>query len=275
MRPRIGSVVKTIIIACVAAYVLQLVTRRIAPLAQGGWDVTGLFALWPAKVIHRGYLWQILTYMWLHDPDGIWHLLFNMLVLWMIGGAVEARLGRRQFWTFYIICGLVAGICAMVAVLFVPSGVPLELKSVLGASGSIFGVMAAFALMYPDAVILLMFIFPVRARTAVLVLAGIQLLMLLQMGSAVTAVAHLSGMAAGYLMLKADDPLRFLRTRLAGRVRQTPSRPSPPQRAAPPADDRLLADLDRVLEKIHQEGISSLTPREREILRRASQRTKE
>lgn len=270
MRPRMGSAIKTIIIACVAVYVLQLITMRILALAGRGMDVTGLLALWPTKVIHRGMFWQIFTYMWLHDPGGIWHLLFNMLVLWMIGGSVEARLGRRQFWTFYIVCGLVAGICAMVAMLFVPSALPLERRCVLGASGSIFGVMAAFALMNPDAVILLMFVFPVRARTAVLVLVGIQMLMLLQIGNGITAVAHLSGMVAGYLMLKGADPLRYFKTWLGGRVRQPHRSPQTRQGHATLTDDALLEELDRVLEKIHREGISSLTTREKEILRRAS-----
>lgn len=279
MRPRISSVVKTIVLACVAVYVLQLVTLRIVALAGRDLDVTGLLALWPAKVIHQGFLWQIFTYMWLHDPRTIWHLLFNMLVLWMIGGAVEARLGRRQFWLFYIVCGLVAGVCALAASLLAAGGIE-GARPIVGASGSIFGVMAAFALMYPDAVLLLMFIIPVRARTAVLVLAGIQLLMLLQMGSAITAVAHLSGMVAGYLMLKGEDPLRYLATRLWGqrrpRARTSEPRQGPDARtgSAPRSDDKLLAELDRVLEKIHREGISSLTTKEKEILRRASERSK-
>jgi len=242
--------------------------------ADGHDPVTRAFALWPAKVIHvPPYVWQIFTYMWLHDPAHVFHILFNMLVLWMLGGPVEAGLGRRQFWSFYILCGLAGGICALAAGLFKEGLDPTQV--ILGASGSVFGVLVAFALMYPDAVLLFMFIFPMRARTAAIILAVIEIVRVLQAQQYVPAIAHLSGMVTGYLLLKAADPLRYLRIRIAhrwaGRPRFRRTR-APRRRNATMGDDALMQELDRVLDKIHREGIASLTSREKEVLRRASER---
>ena len=278
LRPRVGSAIKTIIIICVVVYLLQVATTpRFGPVGppsvQAAFDpVTRAFALWPIKVIHMPpYVWQVFTYMWLHDPHAIFHILFNMLVLWMIGGSVEARMGTRYFWRFYIICGLVAGLCALGVGALAGGLNPTYPMVILGASGSIFGVLAAFGLMFPDATILLFFFFPVRAWTAVLVLAGIEVLTLLQSGGP-ASIAHLTGMAAGYLLLKGEDPLRYLRIRWRTGKPRPSQRPSAAGRRPVVEDDSLMEELDRVLDKIHREGIASLSAREKEVLRRASER---
>ena len=264
--PRFTGAVKTIIIICVVVFVLQTLSAHAA--ARGGPDLMmTLFALSPYAVIKRLFVWQIFTHVWLHG--GVGHLFLNMLVLWMMGHAVEARMGRRWFSIFYVSCGLAGGLCALGAdVLFNWGLNPATV--IVGASGAIYGVLAAFALMYPDALILFMFFIPVRARTAAYILAGVQVLYAMQFG--VGAVAHLGGMLAGYVILKGEDPLRYFSTRfrswrpfsLGGRA---------PRRRTGLADEALEAELDRVLDKIHREGIATLTPREKEILRRASGRT--
>ncbi|MFH0963681.1 MAG: rhomboid family intramembrane serine protease, partial [Planctomycetota bacterium] len=222
----------------------------------------------PFAVIKRLFIWQIFTHMWLHG--GVGHLLFNMLVLWMTGYAVEARLGRRHFWTFYIVCGLVGGLCALGADVLFNWGLDPRTK-IVGASGAIYGVLIAFALMYPDALFLFMFFIPVRARTAAYILAGIQVLYAMLYD--VAAIGHLGGMLAGYLLLKGEDPLRYFLRRLR------PSRPFGMSRQARRRPERSLADdedlqseLDRVLDKIHREGIANLTSHEKDVLRRASGR---
>lgn len=95
------------------------------------------------------HAWQLLTYQFLHDPTSIWHLLMNMLFLWVFGGAVESRLGRFGFACFYLLCGAVAGLAHMM----------VESTPVIGASGSICGVTGAFLALFPRSRVIVLFLF--------------------------------------------------------------------------------------------------------------------
>src|SRR5918992_3592312 len=140
----ITPVVKSLIIVNVAVFVLQLVAD--------GW-ITLTFGLVPYLVWQQLYLWQILTYQFLHG--GIFHLLFNMLALWMFGCDLERRWGSQFFIKYYTVC-VVGG--ALLNVFFLPyQGVPS-----IGASACVYGILLAYGLLYPHRIIYFYFLFPMK-----------------------------------------------------------------------------------------------------------------
>ncbi len=153
-------------------------------------------ALTPALVVQNQAWWQVVTYMFLHG--GTWHLLFNMLALYMFGVPLERHLGSAEFLLFYFVTGIGAGLATLAVNWY--SG--LGYIPVVGASGAIFGLLLAFATYFPDTRILFMFILPMRAPVAVLVFAGIELFsMFTNTSSGVAHLTHLAGLAIAWLYL--------------------------------------------------------------------------
>ncbi len=153
-------------------------------------------ALTPALVVQNQAWWQVVTYMFLHG--GTWHLLFNMLALYMFGVPLERHLGSAEFLLFYFVTGIGAGLATLAVNWYSGMGyIP-----VVGASGAIFGLLLAFATYFPDTRILFMFIVPMRAPMAVLVFAGIELFsMFTNTSSGVAHLTHLAGLAIAWLYL--------------------------------------------------------------------------
>ncbi len=149
----------------------------------------------------RGVLiYQVFTYMFVHF--GVMHVLFNMLGLYFFGVPIEQSWGTRRFVKFYLLCGLVAGLCVLVVNMAVGDwGTPT-----LGASGAIFGVLVAFGVMFPDTIILMFFLFPMKAKYAVIIYVAVELLATFGPNTGVSTVAHLGGAAFGYLYLKYQFP---------------------------------------------------------------------
>ena len=223
--------------------------------------------------------WTFLTYMFLHGSA--LHLAFNLLTLFMFGGSVEDRFGSRSFMWFYLLCGMGGALLSLLLVQGIPIRVPI-----VGASGAIYGVLVAFAWHWPDAPIYLFpFPVPIPAKWLVTFAFAVSLLLALPTfsggGDGVAHLAHLGGMIAGFLYLKAQDlrlgrAERHLRRASEPSVLVTPvprgrvgrerggSAPQSKPRTAP--DDRALAEVDRVLDKINASGIASLTPAERKFL---------
>ena len=173
-----------------------------------------LFSLYVAGAVQTLYVWQVFTYMFLHA--GIWHLLFNMLTLWMFGVNLEQDWGTRRFLKYYFYCGLAAGVCVLAANYLARQ----PFTSTIGASGAIFGVLVAFGVCYPNQTVLMNFLFPIKAKYLVMIYAAIELLVTLSGGnSGISTVAHLGGMAFGYLYLKGRLP-RVALPDMAGAYRQ-------------------------------------------------------
>jgi membrane associated rhomboid family serine protease len=229
----------------------------------------------PLEILSRP--WTLITYMFAHG--GIGHLFFNMLGLFFFGPALEARWGSREFIKFYIICGLGG---AALSFVFAP------MNPIIGASAAVYGIMLAFAMNWPEMPIYIWGIFPIQARVLVLILAAISFLSAFSgSGGNVAHFAHLGGFAAGYLYLKLDrrggGAIAKLRKFSAKRrmtvvpgSKEPPGRPTTPQRPDRRATDaqeaQLLDELDRVLDKISTDGMSSLTPSERRLLDDVSRR---
>jgi membrane associated rhomboid family serine protease len=162
--------------------------------------MTTLLSLYAAGVIHGFYIWQLFTYMFLHG--GITHLLFNMLTLWFFGTQLERDWGTRRFLKYYFLCGIAAGVC----VLLVNMAIGDWATPTIGASGAIFGVLVAFGVLYPNQTVLMNFLFPIKAKYMVIIYAAIELLLTFGPNTGVSTIAHLGGMAFGYVYLKGRLP---------------------------------------------------------------------
>jgi membrane associated rhomboid family serine protease len=197
---------KALIAANVAIFIL-------AQLPGGGMLPVWL-GLMPAATIEQLRIWQPATYMFLHA--GLFHLLFNMLALWMFGTELERLWGTRYFLKFYFVCGIGAG---MLTVLFavLPFDVSRALYGsiVIGASGAIYGLLLAYGLYFPDRPILMFMLFPIPAKYFVMIIGAIAFYSSLGATGGVASATHLGGLVVGYLYLKGArvDPLAELKYR--------------------------------------------------------------
>lgn len=200
----LSQAIKALIIANVVVFLLQ----SMAP------SVTFTLGLRPASVIGSLHVWQLATYMFLHA--GLFHLLFNMLVLWMFGTELERVWGTRYFLKFYFITGIGAALLT-VFVSVLPFGFAEQLRGaiVIGASGAIYGLLLAYALYFPERQILMMMVFPIPAKYFVLIIGAISLYSSVGATGGVAHVTHLGGLLVGYLYLRGGriDPVGELKYR--------------------------------------------------------------
>jgi membrane associated rhomboid family serine protease len=159
-----------------------------------------LLALTAENAVRHLFVWQVFTYMFVHFAT--MHVLFNMLGLWFFGPPIEQIWGTRKFVRFYLLCGLVAGFCVLAANIFFGEW----MSATIGASGAIFGILVAFGVLFPDSVILMFFLFPMKAKYAVMIFVAIELLATLGPNTGVSTVAHLGGAAFAYVYLKHRMP---------------------------------------------------------------------
>lgn len=232
------------------------------------------FAFAPSEILTRP--WGAITYMFLHG--GLWHLLVNMLVLFFFGPHLERRWGSREFLKYYFICGL-GGVA--LSFLFVPYWI-------VGASAAMYGLMLAFAMNWPNVPIYIWGIFPVKAKWLVAFLFLVSLLSAVGgSNNGVAHFAHLGGILAGFAYLKSDwGPGKSSRStgRSRGvRIRRmaiVPREDKPDETVQPGSgakpwsseDEKVLDEVDRILDKISAEGMSSLTSRERRVLDEVSKK---
>jgi membrane associated rhomboid family serine protease len=153
----------------------------------------------------------VVTYLFLHS--GVGHILWNMLALWMFGAPIERTWGTVRFLRFYFICGISAAICVIIcAYLFGGVNIPTE-----GSSGAIYGLLVAYAVLFPDQTILFGFLIPMKSKYFVMIIGAIVFLQSYWAavggrGGNVAVVAHLGGMVVAYLILRGK--------RLRSRVQQ-------------------------------------------------------
>ena len=158
------------------------------------------FGLVPTDVLRHFRVWQLVTYMFLHG--GIFHILFNMLALWMFGAELERIWGTRYFLKFYFLTGIGAGALTVIFSLL-PFGFAQQVQHsvIVGASGAIFGLLLAYAMYFPDRPIL-MIVFWVPAKWCVAILGAIALFSSLSDTGGTANATHLGGLLIGYLLLK-------------------------------------------------------------------------
>ena len=276
----VAPVCKWLIVINVVVFVLQLLTLD---SRDGG--VTGWLFLSPDLVIGHWEIWRLVTYAFCHSPGDLLHLAGNMLFLWIMGSQVEPIYGQREFLRFYLTAALIAGLGFLGFGLVTGGHAPS-----LGASGAVMAVTMLCAMYYPSMKILFMFVIPIELRWLVPLYVVFDMYpMLMQLGGGapldhIAHSAHLSGLLYGYLYKHFD--LRYSRLlagwswpRVKRLVRTSPLRKSDQVRLYKPPEELgattdLKARVDEILAKISAQGESSLTEREREILKEASQRYK-
>jgi len=255
--------VKRLLVANAAVFLLTFLVGQRWMFDWFGFD--------PGRILTRP--WGALTYMFLHG--GFWHLFVNMLVLFFFGPPLESRWGSREFIKYYVICGL-GGVA--LSFLFMPA-------SVIGASAAVYGVMLAFAMNWPDSPIYIWGILPVKAKWLVAFLFVVSFFSAVGgAGGGVAHFAHLGGLITGFFYLKSDGRAseRLERLKEATRIRRlaiVPRDDSSEESGDARAEDgwrvreeKLLDEVDRILDKISAEGIGSLTDEERRTLDEVSRR---
>jgi membrane associated rhomboid family serine protease len=242
--------VKSLLTVSAAVFAAQFLTQgRLVP-------VLGLV---PVRVTRDLWLWQPFTYAFLHG--GFFHFILNMYILWAIGREIEFRWGTVRFLAYFFACA--AG-----AALFNVAFTPFSPQASIGASGAIYGLLVAFAVLYPAAVIYLYFFIPMKVWHVVIFLGAMAFLAGLSgASSGVANLAHLGGLLTGYLILKAGPFLGGVPA-VGGSLWDGVRRWRVRKRTVQFHDVELEAD--RLLEKILKRGVDSLTGEERAFMDRYS-----
>jgi membrane associated rhomboid family serine protease len=233
-----------------------------------------LFGLYHVGFVQNLYLWQIFTYMFLHG--GWFHIIINLLYLWMFAGELEQIWGSRRFIRFYLICGLGGGI--LIAFINYLTYNPSYMGPVtVGASGAIFGILIAYGMIWPNREILIFFVFPVKIKYFMIVLVLIQFFGTLNMASGagtsnISYSGHLGGLITGFILM-----YTMMRRPVSSPKKKQSADKSVISKAFKKArvkkkkkdiETRIKAKkiIDELLEKIARDGMSSLSPKERKDL---------
>ena len=247
--PKMTPVVKVLLLINIVMFAAQVFT----PL-----ELVRLLGLTP-RVISSGWLWQMLTYMFLHSEGYLFHIIFNLLMLYWFGRDIEMKLGSRRFIRFYLCAGFVAALIYTVAE-FIIRG---RASPAIGASGAIMAVLVMYAIYYPQRQLLFMFLFPMKVRTFVLLMIGVDLYIVFQAAEAsnVAAIAHLGGAGYGLAYYKFSPMIgKWLQGVIEKKKRNFEREEFDSRRR-----------LDDILDKVNKRGIQSLTRREKKFLKQVSE----
>ena len=246
--------VKLLLIINIAVFVLMELSGQKNILFQ-------LFGLVPRAVLQEYRLWQTFTYLFLH---GGWiHILFNMLVLWMFGKDLEMDWGKNEFLIFYFVCGICSGLITVLA------NINSQIV-IVGASGSIYGVLVAYGFTYPNRTVYLYGVFPLKVKYVVLgfgVIAFVASLSITQ--SKVSHITHLAGMIIGIIYILFNFKWKNIRLWYA-KIRLGSIQDK--QNNHEDEDTHIKMQVDKILDKLNDQGWESLTSKEEKFLARASKR---
>lgn len=247
-RPKLFTeAIKAIIIINVALFLIRLVLPQITPF----------LGLTSSNIIPM--IWQPVTYMFMHGD--VFHILINMVVLWMFGTELETIWGRKEFLKFYFITGTGSGLVWLLFNLTHPYAV------LIGASGAIYGVLLAYGLMFPNRTVYLYFLFPVKVKYFVLFLGVLAFFSSWQPNGNISHLTHLSGMAIGYIYLNRNSRWKQLRLALRQLAVNILNHK---KNSKNNSYKQYQAEVDRILEKIRKDGYHSLTKKDQETLYSAS-----
>jgi membrane associated rhomboid family serine protease len=209
--------VQLLVIANFAAYVLEAFVNYFGGVSGYNW-LLKWFGLVPAGVIPLFRIWQPFTYLFLHDISSIWHIVVNMFMLWMFGREVELVWGRNRFLRYYFLTGVGAGLLNVIVKTFpMLWGRENSYVPTIGASGAIFGILIACAILFPDR---RAYLFPIpvaiKMKWIVAIMAALTFLGTFGLGDdKVSHLCHLGGMLIGYLYLRRDSYLFRLRNEVS------------------------------------------------------------
>ncbi len=267
-------VIKTLLISNAAIFLVTLFLGnfRLGDFTLGGF-LFRLFALFPLEMGFQP--WQLFTYMFMHAD--FMHIFFNMFALWMFGMELENTWGSKKFLIYYILCGLGGGVANLfVAPLFT------QVAPTIGASGAVYGILLAFGMMFPDRLIYIYFLLPIKAKYFVIFYMVLEII---SVGSSdgIAHIAHLGGALIGllFLMLDKNSLLKFNTPKIFTSQKQsTPSSYSnisdvqsyDIENHKKNEDEISQQKVDEILDKISRGGYQSLTEEEKKILFEASKK---
>lgn len=284
------KVIKNLLIINVAVFFVQMLANNLLVGGKPLWYLLNLwFALNPLSEGFNFQVWQLITYQFMHGSFS--HILFNMFALWMFGMEIENYWGSKKFLTYYLLCGVVAGLFQLFLTPLLGSAAAVT----IGASGAIYGVMIAFALMFPDRYIFLYFLVPVKAKYLIGFLLVIEFMLVDSAQSNVAHLAHLGGAITGFLFImfdkRIDVPLKRIFKRSGygtnnkfnnpfSGISEKFKRKSKNIEEAnyydinkkKQEDEISQEEIDKILDKISQSGYQNLTEREKNILFNASKK---
>ncbi len=249
--PKITPMVKWLLIINVAVFLL---TFLIPPV---GVFIFHWFSVYPATLGMSLQLWRQITYQFLHANP--WHIFINMIVLYFFGPMLERFWGSKKFLTFYLVCGAMGGLLYP----FLVRVGWLGAAPLVGASGSILGMLAAGGILFPNMMVYVWGVIPVKLRILAIIFAAISIITLLrpnQFANAGGQAAHLGGMIAGAVYVVSQswrDKFRLKLRSGAWEKKMTAQR-------------NLQVEVDRILEKVHNSGIHNLTAKEKKVLKQAT-----
>ncbi|MCL2282040.1 MAG: rhomboid family intramembrane serine protease [Fibromonadales bacterium] len=238
----------------------------------GGPNVRGLILGYGAFApSHAHQLWRFLSYAFVHED--FWHILFNMLMFWMFATDVCKALGEKNFTTLYLVSAIFASVFSLACyALGIMNGHPM-----IGASGALFGVMAAYAFLFPERIILMFFIIPMKIKYAIWIFIAIDLFMA-RSNDGIAHFAHLGGVLSGFLFMQAwSRPKQqktysqeFFKEKARQQWQHKPLEGELYKGSSNAKEER----LNEILEKINRNGLQSLSQEERDFLQWFGQQNK-
>lgn len=250
--------VKTLLIANGVVFLVQMVI---------GPQLVVILGLIPQFAWSKFFIWQFFTYMFLHG--NFLHIFLNMYALWIFGLEIERMWGTREFYKYYFITGVGAGVIHTILT-------PMSTIPTIGASGAVMGILTAYAVMFPHRVItlLLFFILPIRmrARTLALVFAAMSLLGgITGSRDGIAHFAHLGGMLIGYIYMKKGLSFDWLINKYKQWKRESKINSDDKKREE---REKMRRIVDIILDKANQVGMENLTKEEKSYLKKASKKLK-
>lgn len=244
-------VIKILLYVNIGVYLGEFLLRTLGIHVLHDW-----FALFPEKAVSDFMVWQYLTYAYLHSPSPL-HILLNMLILWMFGCELAGYFGTRRFLVLYHVAAFTGGVAQVVAQ-YVKHA---TMGSTVGASGAIMGLLAVYALLFPNRQILFFLIVPMKMKYFILIIIAVDFISGTNFLSTGTAhFCHLGGILAGFLYLFFSGRFGEFFLRLEERMRARDAE----------KEQTVRNTVDALLEKIRHEGIHTLSAREKRFLNNAS-----
>jgi len=250
-----SNAVKCLIVVNTAVFIIQ---------ALFGGLTSYYFGLTPKLVAMKHYIWQPVTYMFLHG--GLMHIFMNLFVLYMFGRALEEKWGSLKFVEYYFVCGISAGFFIILTSFN-------NVFPTIGASGAIYGLLAAYAVMFPETYVYLYFLFPIKVKYFAIIIGVISFISgFADRVSLISNFGHLGGLIAGYVYIKLRsdyfavsraDSFKPLNDNEHGNVYDWNGRK---KNESIPSETR----VNQILDKILKEGINSLTEEEKTIMNRCT-----
>ncbi len=259
--------VKYLMIINGAVFIIGLLIDLIKP----GLFVS-FFGLSHIGIFYEFKIWQVFTYMFLHG--GWLHIFFNLFALWMFAGELEQLWGSRFFLRYYLYSGIGAGFFIMFMNFFLYTRYGISVPTV-GASGAVYAILLAYGMTWPNREVMLYFLFPIKIKYLVIAFGLIEFFGTLSTaagrGGSVSHIGHIGGLIAGFLILNFRSRFRTSNSKSSQQVSDKLSQLFKQKRVnkkKKQIEERIRAKkiIDRLLEKIAKNGMSSLSAKERKDL---------